>query len=232
MVFAIIGAYWNLENSLRVSGLAGSGFLLTPTVAVTCHHVLNTIKSVLAPAPYERASYWIVTRTGTIAKIEYEMLRDFPKIDTTIIRFKKPVEGVEGFRATTAEVRAGEPVHALGYSYGERDELQATLHHSVIDSDLRLDSADMGKCILDIRGTILHRETISVDGGNFVLKNIPCLRLGFNTIVGMSGGPILRVEDATVCGMNAWGYPPDVLVKTKTYAIAIEEVVRRARLKV
>lgn len=218
-----------MENSRVKTELCGSCFFVGPRIALTCHHVLNNRKMVLT-GPYDKVGYWIVGRDGRSEKIPFDTVEEYPEIDTTVIRLRKKGRKYQHLTAIGSRASEGDAVTLLGHSYGLSNHVRPQIVWDRKGTDYFPVKVDLGNTVDDREGYIMARRKETINGLDVRLKSITCLRLDVDTIVGMSGGPVIRQRDGSLCGMMSFGYPIDKDIKTESYAIAIEEIAKRVKL--
>jgi hypothetical protein len=95
-------------------------------------------------------------------------------------------------------------------------------------NSLQIKAGDLSSVFSD-RSGILKRSRLSVATNDVNLVDIDGFELFFQSREGMSGGPVIDDDSGEVVGMLSMGLPRDVPIKTQTFAISMQEIVRRLR---
>ncbi len=97
------------------------------------------------------------------------------------------------------------------------------------NSEFIIKSANLAKAIKDESGTLKKRITFNIYAENIKMQGIGGFELSFEGQKGMSGGPVVDSINGEVVGMLSLGLPSESFVKKKTFAISIEEVLKKCR---
>ena len=93
---------------------------------------------------------------------------------------------------------------------------------------LRITNVDLSSAYSDRTGYIEKiLEEFDTDYNDVKLENVRAFQLSFPSRKGMSGGPVVNAENGQVLGMFTFGLPPDVDIKTQTFAVSIDEIIQR-----
>ena len=87
---------------------------------------------------------------------------------------------------------------------------------------IRKANVDNAMCLKE--GYIVAHKALWINAEDITLKGVTGFELSFGTRIGMSGGPIIDVQANEVVGMLSMGLPPDVAVKTRSFAISAAEI--------
>lgn len=179
-------------------GVGGTAFFISPTLAVTAHHVLSP--SVFQAPEGRRHRTWLVRENFRAIEIKPEYLTFYREKDLTIIRLPES-EAVPSnlvypaFTGAVGDVQ----VESHGFVANSAGPRLAWVNGAV---DI------VGVPALQRRhmtGRVLREAQINLHAQDVVLKDAPCVQLSYEPIVGMSGGPV--VVGGAVLGMNSFGDP-------------------------
>ncbi len=222
MAFAILKLSFNEPgDSSLTGGICGTGFFLDSTTAITAHHALNDLT--LTPnLGYQHVRLWLISRNGGICRVEDSAVTLHPEIDTSVIRFPSPVSGFTIYDVTPMAVAVGNRVRGIGHKGNAMPSVDAKWQ----GTELVIQTADLMNLVLDRGGSVKRLVTLDVNAPDVKMLDVSGLELSFGSQVGMSGGPVIDAETGCVLGMLSIGLPPDVEVKTETFAVSIDEIIR------
>lgn len=225
MAFAILKlSYNNIGDTTLEGGICGSGFLIDSRTAITAHHVLN--ENTFQPnTGYRSCKLWILTRLGSVITLERRHIVEFPEIDTSIIRIEK--NGLTETIHPIFKEGGGEigMVEGLGHTGNAMPSIKANWS----SVSLIIERVDLQSVMCDQQGTILRKANLSVRSKDVNIENISGYEVSFGSRVGMSGGPLLSRDNREVLAMLSFGLPADAVEKTRTFAVAINEIIRRLK---
>jgi hypothetical protein len=226
MAFAIFKLSYNEPGDSKLSGgICGTGFFVDPTTALTAHHVLNN--DTFRPNPgFQHALLWIISRNGQIHCLERSYVELHPEIDTTVIRFEDPIRNVQIYDFATRGIVVGMLVRGIGHGGNVMPAVDAQWR----GRELRITSVNLERTILDTDGHVKRLLTLHVNANDVKLQGVSGFELSFASQVGMSGGPVVDRDTGEVLGLLSLGLPPDSNVKTETFAVAKEEILKRLSL--
>lgn len=225
MVFAILKlSYNNIGDTTLEGGICGSGFFIDSRTAITAHHVLN--ENTFQPnTGYGSCKLWILTRLGTVITLEKKHIAEFPEIDTSIIRIEK--NGLTETIHPISKEDVGESgrVEGLGHTGNAMPSINANWG----SVSLIIERVDLQSVMCDQQGVILRKANLSARSKDVNIENINGYEVSFGSKVGMSGGPLLNRDNREVLAMLSFGLPADAVEKTRTFAVAINEITRRLK---
>ena len=226
MAFSILKLSYNEAGESSLSGgICGTGFFVDASTAVTAHHVLN--EATLAPnAGYGNVLLWLISRNGQILRIESSAVDLHPDIDTSVIRLKNPMSGFVVYDVGSGDINAGIAVRGIGYEGTTMPRIDAKWQ----GQELVIRTADLAQVIQDRDGHVERSLTLHINANDIKMQGVRGFELSFGSQVGMSGGPVVYVENDLVLGMLSIGLPADANVKTQTFAVSIDEIMGRIRL--
>jgi hypothetical protein len=222
MVFAILKLSYNRPgDSLLSGGICGTGFFVDFRTAVTAHHALND--ETFNPNPgFQHALVWLVSRSGSTRRIERQETSPHPEIDTTIIAFRSPLSDSQLYEPSPINID-GLRVSALGHIGNSMPSVDAECRAS----ELVIRSANLLGVTKDISGFIKRSVMLEVNSNDIKMNGVRGFELSFGSQVGMSGGPVVDSDTGKVVAMLSLGLPSDSIVKTQTFAVSIDEILRR-----
>ena len=225
MAFSILKLSYNEPGDSSLSGgICGTGFFVDVSTAVTAHHVLN--EATLAPnAGYGNVLLWLISRNGPIRRIERSAVDLHPDIDTSVIRLKNPMSGFVVYDVVSGDINAGIAVRGIGYEGNAMPRIDAKWQ----GQELVIRTADLAQAIQDRDGHVERSLTFHINANDIKMQGVRGFELSFGSQVGMSGGPVVDVENDRVLGMLSIGLPADANVKTRTFAVSIDEIMDRIR---
>lgn len=208
MATAILKLSFNRRgDSSFEGGLCGSGFLVSSNIMVTAHHCLN--RDTFAPnRGYLQAMVWAIGREGWVREIRPASTSLHPDVDATIVTFSSPIPNATVYGANREKVPMGQAVQGLTIRSGNLNAVQR-------DED----------------GSVSRTLSMTVEANDIKIQDVPGMQLSFPSQVGMSGGPVLENGTNRVLGMMSLGLPPDVAVKTDTFAVSIDAIFNAAEIE-
>lgn len=225
MVFAILKlSYNNSGDATLEGGICGSGFFIDSYTAITAYHVLNG-NTFQPNTEYRSCKLWILTRLGSVITLEKQYITEFPEIDTSIIRIEKNILSEPIHLIFKDNVEEGRTVEGLGHTGNSMPSIQANWG----SVSLHIERVDLHSVRCDQQGVILKKANLSVSSMDVNIENIKGYEVSFGSRVGMSGGPLLDRNTREVLAMLSFGLPADAVEKTRTFAIAINEIIRRVK---
>jgi hypothetical protein len=93
--------------------------------------------------------------------------------------------------------------------------------------ELVIQSASLASVTRDMYGFVKRLLTLNINANDIKMHGVRGFELSFGSQVGMSGGPVVDSATSRVLGMLSVGLPPDSVVKTKTFAVSIDEISKR-----
>ena len=223
MAFAILKlSYHNPGDSSLTGGICGTGFFVDSRTAVTAHHVLND--ATFEPnAGFQHVLVWVISRSGSIRRIEREAASLHPGIDTTIIAFRNPMSKVQIYESALGGSAAGLKVSGIGHVGSSMPSVSAEWR----GSEFVIQSANLAGAMRDIYGSVKRSVTFDISANDIKMHEVRGFELSFGSQVGMSGGPVVDSSTGKVLGMLSVGLPRDLIVKTETFAVSIDEILKR-----
>ena len=220
MAFAILKLSYNKPgDSSLIGGICGTGFFVDSRAAVTAHHVLND--ETFKPNPgFHHALLWVISRSGSIRRIQLEAVTLHPGIDATIITFQTPVSTFQIYESSLGGVPDGLKVSGIGHVGSAMPSVDAEWQ----GSRLVIRSASLTAVTKDTNGCVKRSVTFEINANDIKMHGVRGFELAFGSQVGMSGGPVVDSSTGKVLGMLSVGLPPDSNVKTGTFAVSIDEI--------
>lgn len=222
MSFAILKLSYNQPGeSPLTGGICGTGFFINDSMAITAYHVLNerTFKPNIG---FRYCCFWILSRDGLIDRLDHHSVQGYPEIDTTVLRFDEPQLGIKVYTSSNRKPKAGTQVYGIGHIGNTMPQIKAQWEgHSIV-----ITGADLDSVVCDKKGYIKRCANFDVNTQDVRLRNIAGFELSFGTKIGMSGGPLIDQQTGEVLGLLSFGLPPDLYVKTQSFAVSIDEIER------
>ncbi len=223
MAFAILKLSYNQPgDSSLTGGICGTGFFVDSRAAITAHHCLNN-ETFRPNEGLQHALVWVIERSGTIRQIERGYTSLHPEIDTTTISFPDPVTGVKIYECSVGGVSAGLNVDGIGHMGNSMPKVNAEWQ----SSELIIQSASLASVARDMCGFVKRLLTPNIDANDIKMHGVRGFELSFGSQVGMSGGPVVDSATSRGLGMLSVGLPPDSDAKTETFAVSIDEILKR-----
>ncbi|MCF8144780.1 MAG: serine protease [Deltaproteobacteria bacterium] len=223
MAFSILKLSYNEPGDPSLTGgICGTGFFVDASTAVTAHHVLN--EATLAPnAGYKNVLLWMISRNGPIRRIDQSCVDLYPDIDTSVMLLQSPQSDFVVYDVASRDINAGTAVHSIGYEGNAMPRIDAQWQ----GRELVIRSANLAQAIQDRDGHVNRSLTLHINANDIKMQDVRGFELSFGSQVGMSGGPVVDIENDCVIGMLSIGLPADVNVKTQTFAVSINEIMDR-----
>jgi V8-like Glu-specific endopeptidase len=223
MAFSVLKLSYNEPGDPSLTGgICGTGFFVDASTAVTAHHVLN--EATLAPnAGYRNVLLWMISRNGPIRRIDQSDVDLYPDIDTSVMRLQSPQSDFVVYNVSSRDINAGTAVHSIGYEGNAMPRIDAQWQ----GRELVIRSANLAQAIQDRDGHVNRSLTLHINANDIKMQGVRGFELSFGSQVGMSGGPVVDIENDRVIGMLSIGLPADVNVKTQTFAVSINEIMDR-----
>jgi len=220
MAFSILKLSYNKPgDSSLIGGICGTGFFVDASTAVTAHHVLNEVT--FAPnAGYSNVLLWLISRNGQIRRIESSDVDRHPDIDTSVIRLKNPMSGFVIYDVVAGEINLGIAVRGIGYEGNAMPPIKAQWQAE----DFVIETVDLARAIQDRDGHVQRSFTLNINANDIKMQGVRGFELSFGSQIGMSGGPVVDIENKHVLGMLSIGLPADANVKTQAFAVSIDEI--------
>ena len=220
MAFAILKLSYNRPgDSSLTGGICGTGFFVDSTTGITAHHVLN--EGTFTPNNgFCHALVWVISRSGSVRRIERESATLHPEIDATVVTFRNPLSNVRVYETAVGSLTDGLPVCGIGHVGNSMPSVEAEWR----GSELVIRSANLAGVIKDTNGYVKRSVTLNINANDIKMQETRGFELSFGSRVGMSGGPVVDIVSGRVLGMLSLGLPPDSNVKTETFAISIDEI--------
>ena len=220
MTFAILKLSYNKPgDSSLIGGICGTGFFVDSRTAVTAHHVLND-ETFKPNVGFQHALVWVVSRRGSVRRIQREAVSLHPEIDATIITFQNPVSNFQIYEFSLGSVADGMKVSGIGHVGSSMPSVEAEWR----GSELVIRSASLAAVTKDINGYVKRSVAFEINAKDIKMHGVRGFELSFGSQVGMSGGPVVDSSTGKVLGMLSVGLPPDSNVKTETFAVSIDEI--------
>lgn len=223
MAFAILKLSYNQPgDSSLTGGICGTGFFIDSRTAITAHHCLND-ETFRPNAGFRHVLVWVITRSGSVRRIDRDVASLHPEIDTTIISFRDSLSNVQIYGCAVGSVVAGQKVSGIGHVGNSMPPVNAEWR----GSELVIRSASLVGAKRDVDGAVKRSVTFDISANDIRMHGVRGFELSFGSQVGMSGGPVVDSSTGTVLGMLSVGLPPDAILKTETFAVSIDEILSR-----
>jgi len=223
MAFAILKLSYNQPgDSSLTGGICGTGFFVDSRTAVTAHHCLNN-EAFRPNEGLQHALVWIIERSGSIRQIERDYTSLHPELDVTIISFPDPVTDVKIYECGAGDVSAGLKVCGIGHVGNSMPKVNVKWQ----GSELIIQSVSLASVTRDMYGSVKRLLTLNIHANDIEMHGVRGFELSFGSQVGMSGGPVVDSTTSRVLGMLSAGLPPDSVVKNETFAVSIDEILKR-----
>ncbi|MGZ3721393.1 MAG: hypothetical protein ACXVA9_00600 [Bdellovibrionales bacterium] len=198
--FAVFVAFYNTHNDIIRGGVCGTVFFVSPTQAITAHHVLRA--SSFKPANgFERVRVWLVHEDYRAIEMKPEFVTSNPDKDITTIKI--PVElAVDRrfvFPRATKLAAGPTPVETDGFI---ANTAGPTLERQGLDVNIvKVSSLTR----LHLSGTLVRSAVVNLKAADIDLKSSPNYELSYQPVVGISGGPV--TSGGKVIAMNSFADP-------------------------
>lgn len=225
MAFAIFKLSYNKPGETElVGGICGTGFFIDRSTAITAYHILN--EDTFQPNPgFKHCQVWILAEGQAIIPLKKQFIRGHPEIDVTTIRLQKRCSRIKQYTLSNREPSLMTKVSARGYASEVVPEIKGDWHQDLFV----LRNVNLQAARLERQGYIVARRILSVRARDIRVTNVPGLELSFDSKIGMSGGLVIDMKTNEVLGMLSIGLPPDLPVKTRTFAISVSEIRRQVQ---
>lgn len=223
MAFAILKLSYNQAcDSPLTGGICGSGFFIDSRTAIAAHHCLND-DTFRPNAGFRHVLVWIITRSGSLRRIDRDVASLHPEIDTTIISLRDSMSNVQVYECAVGGVAPGLKVSGIGHVGSAMPQINAEWR----GSELVIQSASLAGAARDMVGSVKRSVTFDINKNDIKMHGVRGFELSFGSRVGMSGGPVVDRSTGKVLGMLSFGLPPDSILKTETFAVSIDEISSR-----
>ncbi len=184
--FAVFVAFYNTHNDIIRGGVCGTVFFVSPTQAITAHHVLRG-SSFKPMAGFERVRVWLVHEDYRAIEMKPEFIASNPDKDITTIQLPAALAVDSRFvfpRASAVATSGSTPVETDGFI---ANTTGPTLERHGLEIDIvRVPSLSR----LHLSGTLVRSAVVSIKASDIDLKSSPNFELSYQPVVGISGGPV------------------------------------------
>ena len=213
--YAVFVAHYNSQTGQAQGGVAGTAFFVSGKKAITAYHVLQP--SSFRPAPgFDRVKIWLVHEDERPLELKATQINTSADRDMTEITLSReqsaPAEMIYKTESPIAETKAVE-VSTDGF-YANSTGPKLRLNEK---RDLEITSVPTLKR-LSSHGTILLRTPVEIHAVDVNLGGIPCLKLSYQPVVGLSGGPVISSLTGNVIAMNSFADPTS---RQQTWAVRL-----------
>lgn len=223
MALAILKLSYNRPgDSSLTGGICGSGFFIDSRTAITAHHCLND-DTFRPNAGFLHVLVWVITRSGSVRRIDRAAVSLHPEIDTTIISLGDSMPNVRVYDCAVGGLAAGQQVLGIGHAGNSMPSVSASWQ----GSDLVIRSASLAGSRRDMDGCVKRSLTFDINSNDIRMHGVLGFELSFGSQIGMSGGPVVDSSTGRVLGMLSVGLPPDSTFKKETFAVSIDEISSR-----
>jgi len=223
MAFAILKLSYNQPgDSSLTGGICGSGFFIDSRNAVTAHHCLND-DTFRPNAGFPHVLVWMITRSGSVRRLERGFVSLHPEIDATIISLRDTMSNIQVYDRAVGRVTAGQEVLGIGHVGSSMPLVSASWQ----GSELVIRSASLADSRIDMNGRVKRSLTLEINANDITMHGVRGFELSLGSQVGMSGGPVVDSNTGRVLGMLSVGLPPDSAIKKETFAVSIDEISRK-----
>lgn len=197
--FAVFTASYNTHNDLVRGGVNGTIFFVSPTHAITAHHVLR--KESFKPLPgFQRVRVWLVHEGHKPIEMKPEWVQSNPDKDVTLIRLPKNLQVEKRFVYQTARVAAvNAPVETDGFVANTTGPILTRQGEDVTI----LSVPQLTR--LHLKGQVVRTANVNLKAADIDLKGSPNVELSYQPVVGISGGPV--TSRGKVIAMNSFADP-------------------------
>lgn len=223
MTVAVLKLSYNKVGETPVTGgICGTAFFVNKLTALTAHHGFNAQD--FRPNPgYKYCQYWLLTRLGKAIPFTDSHLEPHPEVDTTVIRFPRPLSEIEILNLNTSTPSAGSHIYNEGF---RNSEMPSNIRAEWLVDSLYIESCDTSNVVANGHGTIKQVSKATVKSMDVNLNEILCIVTSYPGVVGMSGGPMMLAGTRQVIGLMSFGLPANEEVKTEVAAVATSEIAR------
>lgn len=197
--FAVFTASYNTHNDVVRGGVNGTVFFVSPTHAITAHHVLRAEN--FRPLPgFERVRIWLVHENYKPIEIKSTWIASNPEKDVTLIQLPKNLQVERRF------------VYPIGRVTKDRQAVETDGFKANTDGPvLARDGEDITIVSvpklhrLHLKGQVVRTAQVNLKASDIDLKQSPSVELSYQPIVGISGGPVTSA--GKVIAMNSFADP-------------------------
>jgi len=213
-------SYNNVGETPLTGGICGAAFFVNNFTALTAHHGFNAQD--FRPNPgFKYCQYWLLTRSGKAIPFTDSQLEPHPEVDTTAIRFSRPLSDIEILNLNTFTPSVGSNIYNEGF---RNSAMPSPIDAKWLVDSLYIESCDISNVVANGYGTIKQAGNATVNSMDVKLNNILCFVTSYPGMVGMSGGPMRLAATKEVIGLMSYGIPANAEVKTAVVAVATSEI--------
>jgi len=158
-------------------------------------------------------------RNGLVRELKQEEVVEHPSHDVSVLELRDPLPNIEGCPLAAEPAGTGDSVVCLGH-VSAMPTVEARWHGKKL--------AISGWCavssVRDCNGRIKRLFTLNVNANDIKLHGVQGFEIDVQSVVGMSGGPVVHHGTREVVGMLSIGLPPDAPVRKQTFAVAAAEI--------
>lgn len=207
--FAVFSASYTPGSPDIQGGVAGTAFFVSPTLAVTAHHVLQP-KS-FQPTAGTHLRIWLVRENFRAIELRPEYLTYRPDQDLTLIRLPATESIPTDFiYESTMVANSNANVETHGFVANTPGPLLVWK-----DGDLEIlyvPSLERR----DLHGHVLVESRVTLKAQDVQLQDSVCVQLSYEPIVGISGAPVTVA--GRLIGMNSFADP---VTRKRTWALRL-----------
>jgi hypothetical protein len=230
MLATIFKASYNFPNDTNIiGGVCGTAFFVDNKTVFTANHQLNA-NNFNPNEGFSFCKFWLLLENGQAVIIEKDYLKSYPDIDTTEIYFPYIVCN-DSVNYKTAVAQKEDKFILKGFlsSITGNPAPQVILNWNE-QGELIIDSFSLDSVISIQEGVIEEVKDISVNSKDIAVNNKKYLTLSCGGSIGLSGAPLIKKDTGEVIGLMSFGLPEDVSIKTKLFAISIDEIEKEIKI--
>lgn len=197
--FAVFAAYWDPVTHKTTGGVAGTLFFISPTEAITAFHVLKK-ESFAKREGYSHLRIWAMHEKQGAIELKPEYLTTQKENDLTRVHLPANLAVPQEYVFATERVN---PILQEVETEGFRANTAGPLFEFNGDQLVVKEVRNLQR--LRSRGTLLRQARVAIKAKDIELNGSPSIKVSYEPIVGMSGGPV--TASGAVIGMNSFAEP-------------------------
>jgi hypothetical protein len=176
----------------------------------------------------QRCDWYLVSRAFDEAiPLHWHDLVHIPEIDVCVIRFPRSAGLVMPY--AIREVNLSNVVIVLGL--GHHGGFSTPDECAVMNGRFYMRKMSTERLRHDLTGVVLEIRPFNEEIDGITLREVEGILATFNSVRGMSGGPLIDVPTGQIVGMNSFGTAVDHDHRSDCVAISINRIVRELRLR-
>jgi hypothetical protein len=196
--FAVFVTFYNTHDDNVRGGVCGTVFFVSPTQAITAHHVLKAES--FKPLPgFDRVKVWLVHEGYRPVEMRPEYIQSNPSTDVTTIQIPTARAVDRSFVYATGGIEGAKQVETDGFVANT-----AGPQLTRVGADVVVTAVDHLER-LHLSGTVIRTAQVNLKATDLELKGSPEVEFSYQPVVGISGGPV--TSNGKVIAMNSFADP-------------------------